>query len=185
MMTEISLNILDVAENSVRAGAKLIEITVDIQTAKDSMIITIKDDGCGMSEEQVSKVIDPFFTTRKTRSVGLGVSFFKLAAEASGGSFDIQSELGVGTVVTAAFGLNSIDRMPLGDMTGTIHALVTLNTTIDFLYSYTMDDRGFTLDTREFREILGDVSFSEPEVSAYIREYLKENKAEVDGGNSY
>lgn len=103
MMPEISLNILDVAENSVRAGASLIEIGVSVQTEEDTLTVVIKDDGCGMSAEQVEKVQDPFYTTRTTRRVGLGVPFFKQAAESTGGSFSIMSELGKGTVVTAVF----------------------------------------------------------------------------------
>ncbi|MBE6839269.1 MAG: ATP-binding protein [Ruminococcus sp.] len=180
MMTEISLNVLDVAQNSVRANASLIEISVHADTEKDTLTIVIADDGCGMTEEQVKSVTDPFFTTRTTRKVGLGIPFYKFAAESSGGSFNIKSEKGKGTVVTAVFGLTNIDRMPLGDMTSTIHMLVTLNGHIDFLYNYKVDDREFTLDTREFREILGGVPFDEPEVSNYIKEYLSENKLEVD-----
>ncbi len=98
MMPEISLNILDVAENSVRAGASLIEIGVSVQTEEDTLTVVIKDDGCGMSEEQIEKVQDPFYTTRTTRKVGLGVPFFKQAAESAGGSFSIMSEEGKGTV---------------------------------------------------------------------------------------
>ena len=155
MMTEISLNILDVAQNSVRAEATLIEISVAIDTAGDKLTVTIKDNGCGMSEEQVENVTDPFFTTRTTRKIGLGIPFFKQSAEMTGGSFSIKSELGVGTTTEAVYVLSSIDRMPLGDMTQTIHSLVTMNTHIDFLYTYSADDKDFTLDTREFREILG------------------------------
>ena len=125
---------------------------------------------------------DPFYTTRTTRKVGLGVSFFKLAAESAGGEFSITSEKGVGTTVTATFQISNIDRMPLGDMTGTMHALITLNTDIDFVYNYRVDDRSFTLDTRELREILEGVPFDVPEVSSYIKEYLSQNKSEADGG---
>ena len=89
MMQELSMNVLDVAQNSVRAGATLIEITVDEQPARDEITIVIADNGCGMTPEQVQSVTDPFFTTRTTRKVGLGVPFFKLAAEITGGSFDI------------------------------------------------------------------------------------------------
>ena len=181
MMPEISLNILDVAQNSVKAGAKLVHLKVRADFAQNTLTVIIEDDGCGMSEEQVKAVTDPFFTTRTTRKVGLGVPFFKLAAESSGGSFDIRSELGKGTVVTAVFMLDNIDRMPLGDMVSTVHTLVTMNGHMDFVYEYSVDDRSFTLDTREFREILGDVSFTEPEVSEYIRDYLKENTLEVTG----
>ncbi|MBR4111931.1 MAG: sensor histidine kinase [Ruminiclostridium sp.] len=185
MLPEISLNILDVAQNSISAGAALTEITVDIDSVSDTLTVCINDDGCGMTEEQVLAVTDPFYTTRKTRKIGLGVPFFKAAAENTGGSFEIASEVGVGTKVKAVFGLSHIDRMPLGDMVFTIHTLVTLNSSIDFLYRYTVDGKSFTLDTRQFREILGDVPFNVPEVSEYIKSYLIENSEEVNGGRSF
>lgn len=180
MMTEISLNVLDVAQNSVRAGASLIEITVAADSASDRLTVTLSDDGCGMSEEQLKSVTDPFFTTRTTRKIGLGIPFFKQSAELTGGSFEITSEVGVGTKTEAVYVLSSIDRMPLGNMSQTIHSLVTLNTHIDFLYTYSADGKSFALDTREFKEILGeDADFAAPEVSAFIMDYLKENHAEV------
>ena len=183
-MTEISLNILDVAENSTRAGASLVTITVSADTAADRLTVVIDADGCGMTEEQVGHVTDPFFTTRTTRKVGLGVPFFKYAAESTGGSFTIQSQPGVGTTVTAVFVLSHIDRMPLGDISSTIHTLVVYHPDTDFRYIYEYDGKSFTLDTREFREILGDVPFDTPEISSYIMEYLTENKLETDGGAS-
>lgn len=183
MMPEISLNILDVAENSVRAGADLIRITVSVKPEDDTLTVVIADDGCGMTKEQERQVTDPFYTTRTTRRVGLGVPFFKQAAEGTGGSFRIESEKGKGTTVTAVFGLSHIDRMPLGDISSTIHTLIVFNEKIDFVYTYGYDGRSFTLDTREMRTILGtDVSFAGPEVSSFIREYLETNKAETDGG---
>lgn len=182
MMTEISLNILDVAQNSISAGAKLIEISVVADIKSDTLTVVIKDNGCGMDEEKLKKVIDPFFTTRTTRKVGLGIPFYKLAAENTGGTFNITSQLGLGTTVTAVFGLSHIDRMPLGDINFTIHTLVTLNSEIDFYYLYEIDEISFTLDTKEFRKILGDIPFNSPEVSAYINDYLNENKQVVDGG---
>lgn len=182
MMTEISLNVLDIANNSIRANASLIEIIIQIQRDLDTLTIMIADNGCGMTGEQLKNVEDPFFTTRTTRGVGLGVPFFKMAALSTGGDFDIKSTPGVGTTVTAVFGLSHIDRMPLGDMNSTMHTLITLNTQIDFLYKYTFDGKQFTLDTREFREILNDVPLDTPEVSAYIKEYLEENQNETDGG---
>jgi len=185
MMTELSLNVLDVAENSARAGASLICITVDTDTSRDRMIISIEDDGCGMDEEQAEKVSDPFFTSRTTRKVGLGIPFFKYAAECTGGSFSIVSQKGRGTLVTAEFILSHIDRMPLGDISATIHTLITCHQEIDFNYTYRYNGRAFTLDTRQFREILGDIPFDTPEVSAYITEYLTENKLETDGGTLY
>ncbi|MBE6855159.1 MAG: sensor histidine kinase [Ruminococcus sp.] len=181
MMPELSLNILDVAENSIRAEASLTEISVTADTAADTLTVVISDNGCGMTEEQCSAVCDPFFTTRTTRKVGLGVPFFKQAAESTGGSFSIRSVPGEGTVVTAVFGLSHIDRMPLGDMTATVHTLVTMHCDTDFLYTYSVDGRSFVLDTREFREILGGVPFDTPEISAYIKDFLSENKREADG----
>ncbi len=182
MMPELSLNILDIAQNSIRANAKLIQIIVTADTQKNILHILIEDDGCGMTQEQINCVTDPFFTTRTTRKVGLGIPFFQCAATATGGNLSITSTLGVGTKVNADFVLSHIDRMPLGDMTSTIHTLITMNSDIDFLYTYTLDEKSFTLDTRELRNILGDVPFHVPEVSNYIKEYLSENKQEVDNG---
>lgn len=182
MMTELSLNVLDVAENSTKAGASLVSITVDADTALDCLDISIEDDGCGMDEEQVKRVTDPFFTSRTTRKVGLGVPFFKYAAECTGGTFSIRSEKGKGTLVTARFVLSHIDRMPLGDISATIYTLVTCHPETNFVYTYRYNGHEFTLDTRQLKEILGDVSFQEPEVAEFIREYLTENKLETDGG---
>ncbi len=185
MMTEISLNVLDVVQNSIRAHADFIQIRIEVNGEQDRLTVTISDNGCGMTAEQAARVSDPFYTTRTTRPVGLGVPFFKYAAESTGGEFRIVSEPGRGTEVTAVFVLSHIDRMPLGDMASTMHALITLNTKVDFLYTYTADEKSFTLDTRKFREILGDMPFDIPEVSAYIKEYLRENQTEADGGRIF
>lgn len=185
MMTELSLNVLDVAQNSVKAKASLIEISVVIDSAADRLSIVIKDNGCGMSGETLKNVTDPFYTTRTTRKVGLGVPFFKMAAEITGGSFEIVSELGKGTTVTAVFVLSSIDRMPLGDMPGTIETLVVYNTGIDFIYTYKVDDEQFVLSTSEMKEILGGIPLNNPEVAAYIRDFLRENTDSVNKGNIY
>ena len=182
MMPEIALNVLDVAENSVRANATLVEIEVIVSRPKDLLSVRIKDNGCGMTKEQLEKVEDPFFTTRSTRKVGLGVPFYKQAALAAGGEFYIHSTVGEGTETFASFQLSNIDRMPLGDINGTIHTLVVYNEQLDFVYHYVFDDADFTLDTREFREILGDISFKEPEIAQYIKDYLSEQKLACDGG---
>jgi hypothetical protein len=185
MMPEISLNILDIAENSTRAGASLVTIEVAVDTAADTMTVVIADDGCGMTEEQVASVTDPFFTTRTTRKVGLGVPFLKQAAEMTGGSFLIESEPGVGTTVTAVFGYSNIDRQPLGDMDGTILTLIECHTEVDFRYIYRYNEKSFELDTREMREILGGVPLNTQDVMGFIRQYLKENRADTDGGAVY
>lgn len=183
MMTEISLNVLDVTENSVKAGATLIRIIVDINSPDDRMTVSVEDNGCGMTPEQLQKVTDPFFTTRTTRKVGLGVPFFKQAAELTGGTFEITSAPGVGTKTSATFVLSSIDRMPLGDMVSTIHQLIVMHQNCDFLYTYKRDGKSFILDTREFRETLGDVPFDVPEVSLFIKDFLNENTGEVNEGS--
>lgn len=182
MMPEIALNILDVAENSVRAGAALIEISVIVRTQEDTLTVTIADDGCGMDKSQLEKVQDPFFTTRTTRKVGLGIPFFKQAAECTGGSFAITSEKGRGTVVKAVFGLSHIDRMPLGDINATIHMLVVFHPSTDVVYRYIFNDKMFVMDSRELKQILGGVPLQTAEVSNFIREYLDENKRDTDGG---
>lgn len=182
MMTEISLNILDVAENSTRAEASLVEITVDADVRQNRLKVIIRDDGCGMDQEQLARVEDPFFTTRTTRKVGLGIPFFKMAALSAGGNFEIVSEVNKGTTVRAEFELDNIDRMPLGDINGTIHTLICFHPETDFCYTYRYDAKEFVLDTRQMREILGGIPLNVPEVSEYIREYLEENKKEVDGG---
>ena len=137
-----------------------------------------------MNEEQVKKVTDPFYTTRTTRRVGLGIPFFKQAAESTGGSFSICSKEQEGTCVKAVFGLSHIDRMPLGDINSTIYTLIVFNESIDFHYKYEYDGKGFVLDTKEMKNILGGLSFKDAEVSQFIREYLDTNKAEVDDGKT-
>ena len=182
MMPELSLHVLDIVENSTKANATLVTISISIQTLLDLLTITIIDNGCGMTPKQLAQVKDPFFTTRTTRKVGLGVPFFQMAAEAANGSFTIQSEENIGTKVCATFQLSHIDRMPLGDINLTIHQLILMHPTCDFLYQYEYNNRSFTLDTREFREILGDIPFHTPEVSTYIKQYLSEHETEVNQG---
>lgn len=176
-MQEISLNILDVAQNSVSAKASL--ISIGVVTERGIMTVTIEDNGCGMTPEQVKSVTDPFYTTRKTRSVGLGVPLFKMAAEMSSGSFSIQSEKGKGTKVTAVFDTTNVDCMPLGDINATISSLIQLNPDIDFTYTRSEDGREFVLDTRQLREILSGIPLNEPEITAFIADYLEENTKQI------
>ncbi len=178
-MLEISLHILDVINNSVKAGAGLIGLTV-CENKKDNLLsITISDDGCGMDAEFLKTVTDPFKTTRTTRKVGMGLSLFKAAAEATDGSFSIASEKGKGTTVCATFTYNHIDRQPLGDMAETIITVLSGNSNINFLYRHTVDGREFLLNTREVRQILGDVELSSPEIILWLTDYIKEGLAEI------
>ena len=169
------MNVLDVAENSMRAQAKNVTIKVVEDSAADTLSISIEDDGCGMSEEQVAQVTDPFFTTRTTRKVGLGVPLFKMAAEMSGGQFSITSEPGVGTKTSATFGLTNIDRMPLGDMASTIQLLICSHEEVNVSYTHTVDGREFFVSTDQLKEILEGVPLETPEIRMFVGDYLREN----------
>ncbi len=183
-MKELSLNILDITENSVKAGATLTEI--DIEERGNRLTLTIRDDGKGMSEEILRGVTDPFYTTRTTRKVGLGLPLLKLAAEQSGGEMTVESTsidddpVNHGTTVTASFYKDSIDFTPLGDVVTTILTLVQGHPDTDFLFTHRSEDSGqqdfsVEMDTRELREVLGeDVPLNDYEVIKWIEGYLSE-----------
>ena len=182
-MRELSLNVMDVAQNSVRAEASLITIDVSESDKNDNLTISISDNGCGMTEEQVKQTIDPFFTTRTTRKVGLGVPLFKMSAEQTGGSFSIESEVGKGTVTTASYVKSHVDMTPLGDINSTVEILIRCNPNIDFVFNHSTDIGSFTLDTRELREVLGDdVSLDTPDVLEWINALLEEQTQIIYGG---
>ena len=174
-MRELSLNVLDIAQNSISAGATLTEIVVRENTAEKTLLIGIYDNGRGMTPEQAESVTDPFFTTRTTRKVGMGIPLFKLAAEQTGGTFTITSELGVGTKVEAFFKTDSVDFTPLGDMASTITAIVCMNEAKDFVYTRNIDGREFTFKSADIKKILEGVPLSEPSVMSWVEDYIREN----------
>ena len=181
-MKELSLHLLDVAKNSVAAGARHVEITLTEDEA-GWLTIAITDDGRGMDPEFLARVTDPFTTTRTTRKVGLGLPLYRMAAEQTGGSLDIQSEVGKGTAVTARFQRRHLDCPPLGDLAGTVALLIQGSPDIELDYRHTTPNGTAELSTAQLREILGDgVSLAEPEVFAWIQEYLteQEEQAAVD-----
>lgn len=178
-MRELSLNVLDIAQNSISAGADLIEIEILESTARNELIIGIYDNGKGMTKEQLEAVRDPFFTTRTTRKVGMGIPLFKMAAEMTGGHLSIESEVGIGTRVKAQFRTDHLDFIPVGDMASTMVTLITMNEHIDFIYSRSLEENRFTLDTRNLKEILAGVPFSEPAITAWLKDYIKENTKEL------
>lgn len=180
-MQEISLHILDLAQNSVTAGATCIAITVLEETRANTLSVEIRDNGRGMSPQTLSRVTDPFYTTRTTRRVGLGVPLFKMAAQMTGGSFSVQSKEGEGTTVRGIFVRDHIDRMPLGDMNGTVTSLIYCNPAIDFVYTRGFDGKTFVLDTRKMRQVLGDVPLNNGEVTAFIREFICDGEKELMG----
>lgn len=178
-MKELSLNVLDIAKNSVKAKATLIRITMEEKNGW--LTLTIADDGCGMTPEIVEGVMNPFYTTRTTRKVGMGIPLLKLAAEQTGGSVTIQSRHEGeypethGTEVTATFDTNHIDFTPVGDLVSTMETLIMGSPEIDFVFTHQTDRFSVGLDTREIREVLGaDVPLDSFEVIQWIGQYLRE-----------
>ena len=173
------MHILDIAENSIRASAKLVDVRISEDTSGDTLTVEIIDDGKGMNPTKASKVLDPFFTTKKVRNVGLGLPLFEQAAQTAGGHLSLKTEEGKGTRVLAVFKNSHIDRQPLGSMSDTITALVAGNPDIDFLYAHEKDGRAFTLDTREMRKELDGVSLSNARVLCFIRDFIEEGLKEI------
>jgi len=181
-MRELSMHVLDIAQNCISAGASVVDIEVSADTVADTLSIVITDNGCGMSEDFVARVIDPFTTTRTTRRVGLGIPMFAEAARACGGDLTVESALGTGTMVKAIFTLSHIDRVPIGDMAATMVSLVACNPEMDFRYSRKVDGEEFLLDTRDMREQLGDVALDDPGVLSWMGEYIRSKsvRPEID-----
>ena len=174
MLRELALHIVDLVENSIAAGATLVTIEVIEDARADRLTIRVADNGRGIDPELVTRVADPFVTTRTTRRVGLGLPFLKQAAELCNGSLTIDSAQGVGTTVTATFQNSHIDRMPMGDLPGTILTLVVGNPQVDFVYRHIVDTKSFEFDTRPMKKELGQVALSEPSVIAYLKKTLTE-----------
>ncbi len=168
-MRELALHLLDIAENSVAAGAKTIRIEVVEDTIADRLQMKISDDGKGMSEEMVKQVIDPFVTSRTTRKVGLGLPLLKEAAELCDGSLIISSKVGEGTDVAVDFKRSHIDRMPLGDLSTTFLNLLIANPAVHFIFTYRVNKESFYLDDSSIKSELQGVSMTEPVVLTFLR----------------
>jgi len=173
-MKDLSLHVLDIAENAVMAGATRIEIGIKQNVATDRLEISVSDNGSGMGPDELSRSIDPFYTTRSTRKVGLGLSMFHQAAREAGGGMDVSSRPGSGTVVRAWFVWSHVDRKPLGDLAGAIIALVASASGVDMVFDCVTDRSCFSLRTAELRKQLEEVPISHPEVLALIRRRLEE-----------
>lgn len=176
-MRELSLHILDVLENSVEAGASRIGLSIREDLEADWMVIEITDDGCGMREELVEKVLDPFYTTRKTRHVGLGLPLFREAARRCEGDLVIHSKPGNGTRVEARFRHSHIDRAPLGDMPTAVLAILLSEHPVDFNYYHQAGLRKFRFDSSEIRKELEGVPLNHPKVRDWILQFLREGEA--------
>ncbi len=173
-MKEISLHILDIVQNSIHAGAHLVEIGVLEDMTKNLLKLEVNDDGKGMKQEVLDKVNDPFFTTGNKKT-GLGIPLLRQHAEACGGECIVRSEEKKGTRVSATFVHDHIDRQPLGDIINTLVSLIRSNPEMDFVYSYTYKDKNYTFDTREVKKELEDISINNSKVIAFVRDILSDN----------
>jgi len=178
-MLELASHILDIAENSVRAGATAVEINIYEDSQKNLLTVEINDDGKGMAEEEIAKALDPFYTTKKVRRVGLGLPLLSEAANRSGGSFNLTSIRGIGTKLKVTFKLDHLDRQPLGNIMTTIRNLIAGNSSVDFIYKHRHNDRQFVLDTREIRKEIDDLPINHPEILKYIRNVIEDGLNEI------
>jgi hypothetical protein len=178
-MKDLSLHILDIAQNSISAKASLIQITIDEDKFNNRYVLTIEDNGSGMPPEMLAKVTDPYTTSRKTRKVGLGLPLLKLNAELANGHLEISSELGVGTKVVATFEFDHIDRVPLGDTAGCVVMLAQMNPNLDFIYKHITPKGEYIFDTKEIKVILDDLSIQDLSIQKYLKEMVEENLKDI------
>ncbi len=179
-MKEIALNLLDLAENSLRAGAK--RVAINLGERDGFVFLTIEDDGCGMDEDFLSRVTDPYTTTRSTRNVGLGLPLAKMEAEMSGGSFSVQSRKNVGTKVSVTFQTDHIDRPPLGNVGESVSALLADLNGTRLIFTYEAFGQSFVVDTQEILRQLDGIPIDSPEILVFVRELIQENIKTINGG---
>lgn len=179
-MKTISEHVLDIVQNSVRAKATLIEIIVNENKENNLYTLIIKDNGCGMSEEVLMQATNPFFTSRKTRKVGLGLSLLKQNAESASGSFTIESTPGEGTLVKAVFQQSHLDRPPLGDIWNTWYYTFLSNPGVRLVYKHQNENGSFEIDSKEITDLLESVSPGQKEVREAIIEMIKNNLKEIE-----
>ncbi len=178
-MTELSLYVLDIVQNSITAKAQNIVLSLLEQNHK--LVFTLTDDGCGMSEEFLSSVLDPFTTTRTTRRVGLGLPLLQLAAQQTGGDLTLTSAVGKGTTLTVVFYTNHIDMVPMGDLPSTMSILVQGAPQVHFTLHRARNDKSYTVDTVDMQAMLGDdVPLNDPDVLAWLTAYMTENEQELE-----
>ena len=178
-MKDLALHILDIAQNSISAKASLIRITIDEDKFNNRYVLTIEDNGTGMSPEVLAKVTDPYTTSRKTRKVGLGIPLLKLNAELANGNLEIFSELGVGTKLIAVFEFDHIDRVPIGDIAGVIVMLASMNPNLEFIYKHITPRGEYIFDTQEIKIVLDDLSIQTISIQKYLKEMIEENLKEI------
>ena len=173
-MRDISLHVLDLVQNSLTAMANHIEVTLDEDVEHNWLRLTVSDNGCGMSEEQCKAALDPFYTTRTTRKVGLGLPLLLAAAERAGGHLELKSQPGKGTTVTAVFVHDHLDRAPIGDMSLTLMSIIALNEHCQFTYRHRRSSREFILSSEALRDDLAGIPLDHPQVAAWLRDHVRE-----------
>jgi hypothetical protein len=178
---ELSLHILDVLENSIEAGASRIVLSIEEDPGRDTLVIEVTDDGHGMNTEKAERVLDPFYTTRETRHVGLGLPLFAAAARRCDGDLILQSVPGMGTRLRATFRRSHIDRAPTGDIPSVLLAALLSEHPVDLDYVHKVDGREFRFDSSEIRRDLGEVPLTHPKVRAWISGFLKEGEESLSG----
>lgn len=181
-MREISLHILDIAQNAITAGADSLRIAIIEDISGDQLSILIKDDGCGMDAGTLEKAMDPFYTSRTTRRVGLGIPMFKASAEICNGKFRMESTPGIGTEIEVVYPHSHIDRMPLGNMADTLIAIIMSDPDMELIYTHCYEGRKFTLYTKEVKKLLGDVPITTIDVITWLKEYVAEGLEEITNG---
>ena len=174
MMEEICAHILDIAANALTAGARNISISIEKDRMNNMLSVWFKDDGKGMDEETVKRVVDPFFSTKKGKKVGLGIPLLKGTAETCGGKFHLKSKLGEGVDIFVTFQLDHPDLPPLGNLKDTIVVLIVGNPDVDFSFAYGVDGTRFSLYTKDIKALIGDVPVNHPEVVKFLTDYLDE-----------
>lgn len=174
MMEDLAMQILELLMNSIQAGATRIILTIVNSSVNDEIRIMLEDNGKGMSEEFVSRVTDPFTTSRTTRKVGMGVAFFKGLTEMCNGTFSIRSEVGTGTFIEASVQKSFIDTPPIGDIGEMIMYCIQANEDINYTFEYSTDYDKFIFQSEEVRELLDGVSLQEPEILLWIKDYINE-----------
>jgi len=168
---------MDVIENGLNAGADLVTLAIVEDKKEDRLRITITDNGRGIPDYMLDRVVDPFFTTRSTRRVGLGLSLIREASRRCGGEFTIKSREGKGTEVRVSFRLGHIDLAPLGDMGGSLTCLIMGNPGVDFVYTHEVDGRVFHLDTRDVKKELDGFPINNPKVLKYLADIIRDSLA--------
>ncbi len=179
-MKELSLHILDLVQNSIRAEATLVEICITESIEKNLLEIEINDNGKGMPHEILDKASDPFFTSRTTRDVGLGIPLFKQMAEHCNGNISLISEEGIGTRLISTFEINHIDRQPLGDIEGVLVLLLVANPSVRFVYTHQTISGKYVFDTLEIKNILGNSTINDSGIIKFIKEMIRENLVDIN-----